>query len=450
MKKLLPRGRHAALVLPVTVAALVLAFRGSRPKPTETKVDDAARVSTASARAGEPSFEGATSASPPTETAVEPPVIDNVTVDRSRVCEGEIAFVTVEAHAQTGDDGAMRTVVGTSLGKVAPVRLWLDENGRSELPEVRVFGAKGASAGRLIPHVQVDRCPDQVLAFVEALPLRNAPDQRRLRVSVRGKNAEAGAPTVKSVRWELGDGTVVQGGAELVHEFGAAPRGDVYPTYVVKAHVELASGKTVLGATSVEVLDRAAYERRQGRALVVVKPLDRFPVQEKGATTYTQRFRVDNREECAITIDDVEVDTSVDGDQGEPVRTHASPSTVLSAVTLAPRSEVTITMRVDPEQPAGLVYRSYALKGRAGDGRPAEGAFTVMAPAGKPSASNTTPISPALEARVKLARRLLGKDLVTRADIASLEKEQRFAGLPPASDDAMRENRAKTPEDAAP
>ena len=444
MKELLSRGRVAALVLPASAAAvaLLVAFRGSPPKRAETKADDAASVSSAHVRAGEPWFAGATSASPPAETPVEPPpIIDSVKVDKSRVCEGEVAFVTVEAHAQIGGDGAMRTVVGTSLGKVAPVRMWLDEDGKTELPEVRVFGANGASAGRPIPHVQVDRCPDQVLAFVEASPLRNAPDQRRLRVSVRSKNAEAGAPTVRSVRWDLGDGTEVEGGGELVHEFGASPRGDVYPTYVVKAHVELESGKRVLGAATVEILDRAAYERRQGRALVVVKPLDRFPVVEKGGTTYTQRFRVENREESPITIDDVEIDTSVDGDRGEPVRTHASPTSILSSVTLAPRSAVTILMRVEPEHPAGLAYRSYALKGKAGDGRAAEGAFTVMAPLGKPSPTNTTPISPALEARVKLARKLLGKDLVTRADIATLEKDGRFAGLPPASDEAPSASR---------
>jgi hypothetical protein len=72
------------------------------------------------------------------------------------------------------------------------------------------------------------------------------------------------------------------------------------------------------------------------------------------------------------------------------------------------------------------------LRGVADDGLPAMGGFSVMVPPAPPTRDQHIPVTDAaLTARILAARKLLGKAFVTEEELLTLEREGRFADLPP-------------------
>src|SRR6516165_3902771 len=53
-------------------------------------------------------------------SAAEGPIVDEVSVEKSEVCEGEENLVSVKAHASDGTDAYLHTVIGSGLGMKVP------------------------------------------------------------------------------------------------------------------------------------------------------------------------------------------------------------------------------------------------------------------------------------------------------------------------------------------
>lgn len=96
--------------------------------------------------------------------APEPPVISNVTLEKTSVCEGEENLVTVEAFLPGRPEQNFRVAVGNQDGRRVPLRRWLDASGGAPEVEISAWGPDGQVTTIPVPSYRVQSCPPRVLA----------------------------------------------------------------------------------------------------------------------------------------------------------------------------------------------------------------------------------------------------------------------------------------------
>jgi hypothetical protein len=364
------------------------------------------------------------------------PIVDSITVEKDEVCEGEENLVTVQAHTPDGNDAFLHYQVGSIRGSPVALRSYLDDRGRPTAHRVSVFGKNNVVTSAPVPSFRVKRCDAARAVVIEhrLRPNTVAEFEFEARIVNRGSPDENGAAVAevrpRGFRWAFGDGAREDGrDPRTVHSFASRPQETLYSHFLVTVDVLAEDGRDLQGRHAIELLNPAFEAFAYKGVVLLFADLDpRFPVLS-AAGVVDQGVRLWHTRPGVVTITKITVTTRRLDGQRSPAA-HPSPGAVLGAAVIPPGRGLELRAMLDTRAEPETFSRDYALEGRAEDGHPARGAFSVMKPPTLPSKARHEPISdPVLVAKVKMAREVLHREYVTDEDIWALERAGQFEGL---------------------
>ncbi len=428
----------AAALLVLAIAALWASRRTERA--------DLARPETAD---DTPSSEESRSAAPTAAPAVvatprrgEPaPIIDDIVLEKSEVCAGEENLVTVRAHTANATDSSLHYSLDGAGGASVPITLWLDDEGKVVGKHfVSVFGRDNASTSVPLPSYRVKNCQARRTVHVTAAVQANTFDVFDLQAMIanlppppRGV-ASTGPTEFKPLayEWSFGDGETATTKVALVsHDYGGRPQKADFASFVVRVDVRGSDGDVLTGRTALTLPNPGYRDLSQKGIVGLMIALDpRFPKADENGRV-EQKVRLWHIMPAPVTIERATMTTYYRGGVGQSPPKDVPVEAVLGARTIPPGKEgIVTTAALDTAADPDVFSITYNLTGTSADGHPVMGAFSVMAPPPKPTASNSQPVSdPVLKAKIIAARRILGKDVVNVEDLKQLERRGAFAEL---------------------
>jgi hypothetical protein len=382
-----------------------------------------------------PAARSATTPASAARTAAAAPVIDSVRAEKAVVCEGEPNLITVKAHAVDGNDAFLHTVVGTRLGDRVPLRRWLPAEGRSDsLPGVKVFGKDGTYASAPLPAYSIVRCPAAPVATVKARLLANSSALYSIQAVVEEPGTSGHTFTPRAWRWRFDDGTTATTAVpHVVHSFEGRPQDRLHSTFLVEVEIAGDGHAPLVGRTSLDLLN-ATFEAEQVKGVVMLEtgyPDQRFAARDESGDV-VHRVRLYHHKSEAVRVNKVVRTTWFTDAMGKPHRGEIAPESILGAREVPADEGLNLELRIAGKDASRVYQVMYDLAGVTADGKPAVGKLTIMSPPPAPTREQSTPVTdPGLLARIRAARDLLGKAYVSEEEIAILEREGRFADLPP-------------------
>ncbi len=374
---------------------------------------------------------------PSPRPAGQPPIIDEVIVEKKEVCSGEENLITVRAHTPDGNDAFLHYTIGGDTGMSVPIRATLEDDKKTAVRRIAVFGLGNVPTFVDVPPFVVKDCTPAYGAFIEPQLRANtwADFDFEAKVMPLGaKNADGGvAPFVPMEwNWTFGDGTSAKTNVPLVtHSFEERPQNALYSHFLVGVEVISATGEKLFGRRALQ-LRNPTFEDFNDKGIVsLMVTLDpRFPeMNEQGVVIQGVRLR--HARPTSVTIEKVARIYQYP-EQGGETKPAPVDVTALLGTTQIPAGSTGVSFKVawdtlaDPE----VFNVTYLLDGHTPEGWPVRGGFSVMKPPPKPTKSANNPVlDPVLRAKVVAARKILGKDYVTDDDIFRLEKEGKFADL---------------------
>lgn len=364
------------------------------------------------------------------ERAAPRPVIDEITVEKKEVCEGEENLVTVKAHAGDGADGDLRYIVAGIPGDRVPVRRFAPSatlNGRPP-PKARVvvLSPNGSVAFAEVPDYVVKDCKEEHPLAVTAQLLMNTWGRYALEARIVEDGSKERFQPV-SFAWSFGDGLVATTATGAVeHDYEPRAQDAIDSRFLVSVEARDAAGRSVKGRASLP-LHNAAYEAfaKKGMVALLTSLEPRFP--ELGADgVVRQGVRLRHLRGVPVRIERVTV-TEVRAD-GSDAANASSPAS-LGVDVVPPGDGVALSLTLDTRAHPDVEQLRYELEGTSDDGHPARGAFAVMRPPPPPTPETAHPVlDEKLIARIKVAKSILHRP-VTDGDLAELARSGAFAGL---------------------
>jgi hypothetical protein len=365
------------------------------------------------------------------ERAAPRPVIDEITVEKREVCEGEENLVTVKAHAGDGADADLRYSVAGIPGDRVPVRRFAPGatlNGRPPpRARVMVLSPNGSVAIAEVPAYTVKDCKEERSVAISAQLLANTWGRYGLeaRIVEEGGAKERFQPV--SFAWSFGDGvtvTTAQGFVE--HDYEPRAQDAIDSRFLLSVEARDAAGRAVKGRSSLP-MHNAAYEAfaKKGVVALLTSLEPRFP--ELGADgVVRQAVRLRHLRQVPARIERVEV-TEVRADGSESTR--ASSPMSLGVDVVPPGDGVALSLTLDTRSHPDVEQLRFELEGTTDDGHPARGAFAVMRPPAPPTPETSQPVlDEKLIARITVAKSILHRP-VTDGDLIELERRGAFAAL---------------------
>ncbi|MBE7449422.1 MAG: hypothetical protein HS111_11135 [Kofleriaceae bacterium] len=420
---------------------LLLAWWWRRDRPTPPAREVARPAPALPAARGEVSAPPADDELPPPRRLelppAQPPIIDEITVEKREVCEGEDSLVTVRAHTPgNSDDAHLHYVIAGETGPRVPVvgrRREADDGHEPPPLTITVFGRDNVATTVPLPEIRVKPCkvPRRVHIHTRLLP--NAPDELELYAQVMDVGAMARMKPV-AARWWFGDGTSAETTTPLTsHSYAGRPQTSLFSTFLVEVEITGADGERVRGRTSVQLMN-LSFEHRHYRGLVLLRTelFPRFP--ELGPDgKVVQRVHVWHDHDQPVHLTRILRRQHLSGGAVAEAE-RLAPGVLLPGATLGVGARLDAAVELDAAGQPDLAMIEYVIEGRSADGLPAQGGFAVMRPPPRPTRDNSDPVlDPALVARIKRAREVLRKEYVTDEDLWRLEKEGAFADLPPTA-----------------
>jgi hypothetical protein len=303
------RATIATLALLAALLVYVLWPKGKPAAKAVAVVDERVEPPLASRGAG---ISKAPTASP--SAVGEPaPVIDEIVVEKSEVCEGEENLVTVRAHTQNGTDAFLHYSIDGRRGSSVPVQLVKEGGHVAGKHFIEVFGRNNVVTTVPLPEYKVKDCQPTFVAFIESGLQSNSWDvydfvARVVPSSVRSESTR-GRPVTPFVgveyRWSFGDGESATTDVPTVsHDYGGRPQETNFSEMLVKVEVRSQDGDRVAGRKSVYLINtafEALVERRRIQLLLSLDP--RFPDARRSRpcrsacapTSHCARTRADRR-----------------------------------------------------------------------------------------------------------------------------------------------------------
>jgi hypothetical protein len=355
-------------------------------------------------------------------------VIDEITVEKQEVCEGEENLISVKAHTLDGTDADLHYFIGQAAGASAPIRSYRSPSGDIPAPKkITVVGrATSPSITVDVPDFKVKECKSPRSLLVGYRPLPNAPDEYEFQARLIEEDGTASL-NPKQYRWSFGDGkSEVTSIPFAVHSYARRPEKTLYSQFLVQATAVGESGEEVLGRVSFQKhnFGYATLENRKA-ILLFSEGTPRFPkLDDQGRVTQT--FRVWHAYDQSVEIQRVFIVR--EDHQGRRDRgTAVEPSKFLSDLTVPPGGEVEVEITLDTKQEPELFGFTYRLEGTSTDGKPAYGEATVLVPPPRPTRDNSTPIEdPRMVSRIQQALKILHQDTVSLEELRSLERAGRL------------------------
>jgi hypothetical protein len=424
----------------------------------------AAAPAPAPARAMEPAVRQSSLLPPSVPSAAQPsqpaspadeepaPLIDEIVVEKSEVCEGEENLVTVRAHTVNDTDGYLHYTVGGELGSSVVMRSYLEADGRQPEVVVQAFGRWNAVAGLARPLFRVKDCvaPTTVTIQHYVEPNHDRAFQLVARLGApRKAKLQGTAKSFPPVRyeWDFGDGTrATTTSPVVVHEFQDVIETTQYVDYLIRVDVHGAEGQLATGRSGLSLLSTSFQNFAYKGVVTLVGRLEpRLPKLDADGKV-RQRVRLFHHRPHDVVVDSV---IRVRTTSGEPDRSDPlDPLAVLPTRVIPPGTAgVVFELELDANRAAGFTMDRYLIEGRSGDGFRAAGSLSIMKPPARPTPNDEAVRDPQMVARIIEARRLLNQEFVTDGDVARLEREGRFADL--QIDPALAEATQRRPRPAS-
>jgi hypothetical protein len=425
------RGSRRALAIAALLAAGLLAWLTIRRDPRDQRIAAAASAPVAAPQSGaRPVRSAAPAAGEGPRASV---VIDAVEIEKTRLCAGEENLVTVRAHTvDAADAPELKVYVDGQSGTRVVLRpdAYLKPDGSP--PRVTAVIDDGRQASVDIPRFEVvsDCRPERTLVVRDRM-LPNLEDTRELWAQVveRPREGRSPAAAFRPVRyhWQFGEGAAAESESPIItRSFRDRPQTSLVSDVLVTCTAQAADGSKLVARHSMQFLN-AAYEQlaRKGSIHLEVDHKQFPEADERGVVVWP--VRVWHHYDTPVTITDIRV-TRVDR-SSMPLRDErAKVESVLGAARIAPRGGIDATVRLDTRAEPEVAYVMYQLIGRADDGTPASGGFSVMRPTEPPTREKHTPVNdPQLMAKIVTAQKLLGRPFVTDEDLWRLEREGRLS-----------------------
>ncbi len=424
----LGRGTDRAMSSPTTTAE----------PTTENDIERARSVQPTQLQPGMPRVPPALAAAAPEE-----PIIDEILVEKSSVCEGEENLITVRAHTPGGEDDAyMHYQIGGQRGRTIPVRRYLpDDKDVTPAPlMVSVFGRNNTVTRAEVPPFEVKRCRTPRTLALGYRMVPNGVDEFLFHARVRNNTADDAFEAVE-YHWNFGDGTEMVTAEPFVeHSYREREQDRMFADYVVTCTAVAASGERVTGRSGFELLSDS-YEHFAHKGIVLLRTAmtPRFPVMdESGRVTQTATIWHDYDRPVRVTRI-LRGRHSRAGQMAEPPR-EIDVAGLLGSDIVPPKTPVTVRVSFDAGGEEDIFSHEYLILGESEDGWRSAGGFSVMRPPERPTRENNRPVrDPLLAAKIMRARELTGKQLVTDEDLWRLERKGAFEGLQPMELDPQKD-----------
>lgn len=433
------RQRHA-LLLASACALLGLGLLRGRSGPAPESASGAApappaQSSALAAPAPPPPDPETAAAAPalPQGTAPAAPIIDEITVEKKEVCQGEENLVTVRAHTADGTDAHLHYLIAGSTGAAVPVRRMAAESGSAPQPLVTVFGKDNAATDTPLPRYKINDCqvPRYVVIVPRLRPNANEEYELQARIMEFGSRA-AGTPPFEPLRyrWDYGDGTTeVTTAPYAVHSYAERAQKTLYSNFLVSVEIEGRSTERLRGRHALQLMN-SVFEAREAKGIVVLlsDASPRFPeVSSEGYVR--QRFRLWHLQDGPVMISAVTARYEHQRPEQSGVRS-LEPGRFIPGGQILPGRKVEVAVEFDSRKEPDLLAVHYELSGESEDGLPVRGTFSLMRPTPEPTPESGTPVlDPVLMAKIRRAQQLLGQRFVTDEDLFSLERAGKFADL---------------------
>jgi hypothetical protein len=234
--------------------------------------------------------------------------------------------------------------------------------------------------------------------------------------------------------WDFGDGVrTTTRTPVVVHAYKDYVETTATTDFLVRVEAFDATGYKLVGRDNV-ALHNPAFEAMAMKKVAVLEATlnPRFPeIGADGKIRHQVRLRHHRPDDVIIeSVTRVHSAEDVPGEGAKEVQQPLEPESVLGTRYIAPGVEgCSFSVEMTPDPGRGFAMDRYLIVGRTVDGHRAEGQFSVMTPPPAPTAKDDLVQDPALMAKIMETQRILGKPLVTDADITRLEREGRFASL---------------------
>jgi hypothetical protein len=378
---------------------------------------------------------------PPPRVPSEPPIIDEIVVEKQEVCEGEENLVTVRAHAPSEAGNAyLHYIVNGTSGQSAPVYSTVDrEANKLVAKRVTVLGANDTMTMREIPAYRVKPCQleRRLLIAMRLLPNTIAEYELYARID----NVTAREPMkVASYRWDFGDGSNDETTVPYVrHDYTLRPQRTLYSSFLIRATAMPShGGEPLVGRTALD-LRNDSFEELERTGIVLIKAVltPSETVATEDGVVRKQALLFHNHEQSDVIVDSVvaEIQEGNYADQQHPAPSrahHDEPLDVqaLAGVSRIPATGIETTVSFDSKARPEVLIFTLHVTGHTLDGFPAEGRFSLFKPPPPLTRENSTPIrDPVLSAKIQIAQQVLARPKVTRDDLWRLEQAGAFKGL---------------------
>lgn len=403
------------------VAALLAAWM-TRSEP------EAPRVHAEAARAHAPRRDDTVTAPPTTEIdevrgveqAVPSRQADEIRVVERRLiaglrfepespCRDEDVLVHLDATPGAGDVKFFAN--GTPGG---PVALRFHEAGEQSVQVVARDWHDGIEL-RDATLVVRDCAPDHTLTLREVYRRDD-----RVVLSAASSSLDLSRATL---RWDLGDGEVVEGSsAGVSHDYGGRPQSTAQSQFVVRVTARDGAGREAHALTTLSFVNASYIARATGHPVLPVR-YDRFARRDARAVSTSVSVR--NVTDQPVHLNRVELRMFSCHPGSEPVARELAAGDVLDARDVAAGASLDATLSIPVGQLGDGVCRvGVTLAGVTRDG--AEVRVPMALELGVPD--DARPVTdPALLADIRAARALLGTSTVTPGDLARLRADGRLA-----------------------
>jgi len=373
--------------------------------------------------------------------AIPDPIIDEIVVEKSEVCQGEENLVSIRAHTVDGSDAYLRYGVDGELGASVSVRSYLEADGKQPSHVVQVYG-RGMTYARVDrPLFKVKDCVVPVSVDIESHLELNSTRAFQLVAKV-GRPRLGQAVEWKPIRyrWDFGDGaTAVTTTPVASHEFAETLQTTMTTDYLVRVEVEEEKGAKAQGRASLSLLN-SAFQAFVGKHLVMLyaRLNPRFPHLDSDGKV-RERVQLYHHRADDVFIESVERVSR--GPDGKEHSQKLEPIAVFGAETIPPGLEgLAFDLVLDAGNDRDFRMDRYVVNGTTQDGYHATGEFSIMKPSPEPTVDDEPVRDPVLMAKILAARRILGQQFVSQGDIARLDREGQFKDLQvdPAAADRAR------------
>jgi len=367
------------------------------------------------------------------EPEAEPPIIDQISVEKDEVCEGEENLITVKAHTKDPRDmGYLRYYIAGEVGPQVAIKSYLrDHDGLpGHTRTIQVVGRSNATTTVDVPTtftVKDCRAPHALIVSFRAM--LNTSDEFQFFATVMDVSPKDRFKPTRFV-WKFGDDQVDESNSPVTtHRYESLADDRLYSSFLVTVEAYDKNDRKLVGRLPVNVLN-PEFENLQYKGLLVLSYSmnPRFPTIDANGVV-EQKVRIWHNRPLPVTLRKATIVRQLANSEGSLQPIEVDPSSLLGTVQIT-SDGIEVPFRFDTKSNERVINIDYEFTGDSAEGFPVALRFSIMKPPDLPGPDKGDRVTdPVLVAKIKKTRELLKKQFVNDDDIWQLEKEGAFADL---------------------